>query len=125
MSMTLLLLLILLLCVSTVLIVWSLPSKQRKENALRNSSNKEFIRAAEYLGRTDKIKENKDKLKFYGLYKQALEGDNKTPKPTNIFDQKARMKWEAWTLEKGKSKDQASLEYVQLLSSKVPNWRDH
>jgi len=125
MSMTALLLLILLLCVSTVLIVWSLPGKRLRKESVRPSGNSEFAKAAEYLSRTDKITDNKDKLKFYGLYKQALEGDNTTRKPTSVFDQRGRMKWEAWTAETGKSKEQASAEYVQLLSSKVPDWRDH
>lgn len=54
---------------------------------------------------------NKDKLKAYGLYKQATEGDNKESKPWAVQVEK-KAKWDAWTANKGKSKTQAMAEYI-------------
>lgn len=54
---------------------------------------------------------NSDKLKVYGLYKQATKGDNNEAKPWAVQIE-SKAKWEAWTAEKGKSKNQAMAEYV-------------
>lgn len=52
-------------------------------------------------------------LQIYGLFKQATVGDNNTDKP-GILDPKGRKKHDAWTANKGKSKEQAEAEYVAL-----------
>ena len=57
---------------------------------------------------------NEDLLKLYGLYKQATEGDNETERPGG-FDFKAAAKYNAWMNMKGKSKEEAADEYVQLV----------
>merc|ERR1712110_838785 len=54
---------------------------------------------------------NTDKLKVYGLFKQANEGDNTTPKPWGL---EAGWKWDAWAKNKGMSKDQAMRDYAAL-----------
>lgn len=53
-------------------------------------------------------------LQLYSLYKQATEGDASDP-PANPFDFVAKAKYEAWAGLKGKSKDVAMKEYVQLV----------
>jgi len=53
-------------------------------------------------------------LKLYGLFKQGTVGDNETAKP-GLFDPKGRYKWDAWTNNKGKSKENAQSEYVALV----------
>ena len=57
---------------------------------------------------------NEELLKLYGLYKQATEGDNETERPGG-FDFKAAAKYNAWMNMKGKSKEEAADEYVQLV----------
>ena len=58
---------------------------------------------------------NENLLKLYGLYKQATEGDNTGDKPGG-FDFKALAKHEAWSSLKGKSKEDAMQEYVDLVN---------
>lgn len=60
--------------------------------------------------------DNPTLLKIYALYKQATEGDNKAPKPS-LGDIVARAKWDAWTVQKGKSVEQAQQAYIDLIES--------
>ncbi|WP_268034955.1 acyl-CoA-binding protein [Algoriphagus sp. PAP.12] len=63
---------------------------------------------------------NEELLKLYGLYKQATEGDNETERPGG-FDFKAAAKYNSWLNFKGKSKNEATEEYISFveeLSSK-------
>ena len=56
------------------------------------------------------------KLQFYGLYKQATEGDVKGKKP-GMLDQVGRAKYSAWEKVKGTSSEDAMQQYVDLLES--------
>lgn len=55
-------------------------------------------------------------LKIYSLYKQSTEGDATGSRPS-FTDMVARAKWDAWNAHKGKSKDQAMQEYIDLIES--------
>jgi acyl-CoA-binding protein len=55
-------------------------------------------------------------LKLYALYKQATEGDVNGDKP-GMFDFKAAAKYNAWSAIKGKSKEQAETDYINLVNS--------
>ncbi|KAH8078328.1 acyl CoA binding protein-domain-containing protein [Filobasidium floriforme] len=55
-----------------------------------------------------------DQKLFYGLFKQANEGDVNTPKP-GMMQFTERGKWTAWESQKGKSEEAAKKEYVQAL----------
>ena len=55
-------------------------------------------------------------LQLYSLYKQATEGDINIDPPANPFDFVSKAKYEAWAGLKGKTKDMAKQEYVQLIS---------
>ena len=55
-------------------------------------------------------------LQLYALYKQATEGDINIESPSNMFDFVAKAKYEAWAALKGKPKDAAMKEYVQLIN---------
>jgi diazepam-binding inhibitor (GABA receptor modulating acyl-CoA-binding protein) len=57
-----------------------------------------------------------NQLKLYGLYKQALFGDNTTQQP-GMFDLRGRAKYNAWSELKGKSKYLAMKEYILLVRS--------
>ena len=60
--------------------------------------------------------DNETLLKLYSLYKQATEGDNNGEAPSNPFDIVAKAKYNAWTEMKGKSKEDAMKEYVELIN---------
>jgi len=55
-------------------------------------------------------------LRLYGLYKQATEGDVTGSRPGG-FDFKAMAKYDAWKLEKGKTKENAAREYIAFVES--------
>ena len=57
---------------------------------------------------------NQELLDLYGLYKQSTEGDVTGDRPDG-FDFKAIAKFDAWESLKGKTKDEAMTEYVQLV----------
>jgi acyl-CoA-binding protein len=59
---------------------------------------------------------NETLLQLYSLYKQATEGDVNTDPPTNLFDIVGKAKYEAWVGQKGKAKELAAEEYIQLVN---------
>ncbi len=58
---------------------------------------------------------NETLLQLYSLYKQGAIGDVDTEPPSNPFDFVAKAKYEAWANLKGKSKEVAMKEYVELV----------
>lgn len=58
--------------------------------------------------------DNTTLLSLYSLYKQATEGDAGDA-PSNPFDFVAKAKHNAWEGQKGKSKDAAMQEYIDLV----------
>ena len=60
--------------------------------------------------------DNMTLLKIYALYKQASTGDVDGKRP-GFTDMVGRAKWDAWSLAKGKSGDEAMQEYVDLIES--------
>ncbi|CDS07446.1 hypothetical protein LRAMOSA01395 [Lichtheimia ramosa] len=80
-----------------------------------------FEAASNYLS-THNIKLSDDeKLKLYGLYKQATIGDCNIAKP-NLFQFVARAKWDAWNDLKGVSKDEAAETYVKRVEELDVGW---
>eukprot|EP01002_Notosolenus_urceolatus_P000066 NODE_10185_length_448_cov_9.741855_g9081_i0.p1 GENE.NODE_10185_length_448_cov_9.741855_g9081_i0~~NODE_10185_length_448_cov_9.741855_g9081_i0.p1 ORF type:complete len:111 (+),score=41.70 NODE_10185_length_448_cov_9.741855_g9081_i0:78-410(+) len=71
-----------------------------------------FIRALPKEG--DIQPSNEQKLKFYGLFKQATEGDVQGTQPWAVQFE-ARAKWDAWNSRKGMSADEAKKLYVEAL----------
>ncbi len=55
-------------------------------------------------------------LQLYSLYKQSTEGDVNVDPPSNPFDFVSRAKFEAWSGLKGKTKETAMQEYVDLVN---------
>jgi len=55
-------------------------------------------------------------LQLYSLFKQATEGNNESEPPVNPFDFVARAKFDAWTGQQGKTKEQAMQEYINLVN---------
>lgn len=54
-------------------------------------------------------------LQLYSLYKQSTEGDVSGEAPSNPFDFVNKAKYDAWSALKGKSKEDAMQEYVELV----------
>ena len=61
---------------------------------------------------------NEELLDLYALFKQATDGDVSGDRPGG-FNFKAIAKYDAWASKKGKSKDQAMQEYVDLVKKLV------
>ena len=59
---------------------------------------------------------NETLLQLYSLYKQGSIGDANTEQPSNPFDFVAKAKYEAWAGLKGKSSEDAMMEYVALIN---------
>ena len=57
-------------------------------------------------------------LKLYGLFKQVTEGDVQGARPGG-FDFKGAAKFNAWESYKGKTKDNAANEYIDLVNSLI------
>jgi acyl-CoA-binding protein len=55
-------------------------------------------------------------LQLYSLYKQGTNGDVNTEPPSNPFDFVNKAKYDAWVALKGKSKEEAMQEYVNLVN---------
>ena len=60
--------------------------------------------------------DNATLLKLYSLYKQATDGDVEGKRP-GFTDMVGRAKWDAWNELKGKGRDDAMQEYVDLIES--------
>ncbi|SNS19349.1 Acyl-CoA-binding protein [Belliella buryatensis] len=58
---------------------------------------------------------NEELLKIYALYKQATEGDNEGERPGG-FDFVAAAKYNAWLNQSGKSKGEASEQYIAFVN---------
>ncbi len=54
-------------------------------------------------------------LQLYSFYKQATEGDINIDPPANPFDFVSKAKYEAWAGLKGKTKEAAMKEYIDLV----------
>ena len=55
-------------------------------------------------------------LQLYSLYKQGTTGDVNTDPPSNPFDFVNKAKYDAWAALKGKSREMAMQEYVDLVN---------
>ncbi len=75
-----------------------------------------FQQAAEDAKQLPKRPDNNTLLKLYSLYKQATAGDVSGSRPGG-FDMEGKLKYDAWAKQKGKSKEAAMQEYIDLVAS--------
>jgi diazepam-binding inhibitor (GABA receptor modulating acyl-CoA-binding protein) len=75
-----------------------------------------FKTAAADVTKLPEAPDNATKLKLYGLFKQASEGDVTGDKP-GLFDFVGGAKYKAWEALKGTSKDEAAQSYISLVDS--------
>jgi acyl-CoA-binding protein len=78
----------------------------------------EFTNAVNYIqtAEGDFKPSNEMKLEFYGLYKQATEGDVSGKRP-GMMDFVGRAKYDAWEKLKGTSSDEAMQQYIDKLNA--------
>jgi acyl-CoA-binding protein len=76
---------------------------------------RDFEAAAARSKEFTKRPSNEELLLLYALYKQATKGDVAGDRPGG-FDFKAIAKYDAWQELKGKSKEEAIVEYVELVN---------
>lgn len=60
--------------------------------------------------------DNQTLLKLYSLYKQGTEGDVNIDPPSNPFDFVNKAKHSAWAELKGKTKEAAMQDYIDLIA---------
>jgi diazepam-binding inhibitor (GABA receptor modulator, acyl-CoA-binding protein) len=75
-----------------------------------------FQQAAEDSKKLPKRPDNNTLLKLYSLYKQATAGDVAGSRPGG-FDMEGKMKYDAWAKQKGKARETAMQEYIDLVGS--------
>jgi diazepam-binding inhibitor (GABA receptor modulating acyl-CoA-binding protein) len=80
------------------------------------SLQEKFTAAADAVKSLPSKPSDSELLELYGLYKQATEGPNGTPKP-GFLDLKGKAKWQAWTDKKDLSKDAAMQAYVDMVET--------
>ncbi|KAJ1962734.1 acyl-CoA-binding protein (ACBP)/diazepam binding inhibitor (DBI)/endozepine (EP) [Dispira parvispora] len=79
-----------------------------------STGNDAFVKATQDIKTLSKPPTNENKLKLYGLYKQAIFGENTTAQP-GMFQLEAKYKWNAWAEHKDKPKETAQKEYIALV----------
>lgn len=75
----------------------------------------QFEKAAEESKTLSEKPSNEILLKLYSLYKQGSVGDINIDPPSNPFDIVNKAKYNAWEALKGKTKEEAMQEYVDLV----------
>ena len=75
-----------------------------------------FQQATEDSKKLTKRPDNNTLLKLYSLFKQATVGDVTGSRPGG-FDMEGKLKYDAWAKQKGKAKDAAMQEYIDLVES--------
>ena len=78
------------------------------------SLQEQFEQAAIEVKQLPAKPSNTDLLALYALYKQGTEGDVTGERPGGM-DFKGAAKFDAWTKQKGKSKEQSMQEYIDLV----------
>ena len=81
-----------------------------------DSIGEAFQKAQALLVKMSNLPSKDDIMKIYGLYKQSTVGDVNIERPGLFsFDIKAKTKYDAWAAMKGKTKEQAMREYIDLV----------
>jgi len=81
-----------------------------------DSIGEAFQKAQSHLVKMSTLPSKDDIMKIYGLYKQSTVGDINVDRPSLFsFDLKAKAKYDAWAVQKGKTKEQAMRDYVQVV----------
>jgi len=79
-----------------------------------SSISQKFDKAKDQLNSLKNDPGNEVKLKMYALFKQAVNGENTTKKPSS-FNFVGSAKWSAWKQLSGMTQDEAKIEYVKIV----------
>jgi diazepam-binding inhibitor (GABA receptor modulating acyl-CoA-binding protein) len=79
-----------------------------------NMLHQNFLKAVDIINNLKNRPTDNELLKLYGLFKQANIGDNNSPEPGYI-DIKGRLKWNSWSSNIGKTKENAKNEYINYV----------
>lgn len=92
-------------------------SSEQKDIKNNEDLEKAFQKAVKRVNKSTKAgTSNEVKLNLYGVYKQALFGNNTNPEPTSWFGiSEETEKWKAWTKFKGWSPERAKKFYIELV----------
>jgi len=85
---------------------------------LKSNNNllENFNKACKIVKVLPKRPSDDDLLYLYGRYKQATIGDINQPKPSGLFNIKEKKKWDAWYMNKTKSKNLSMNEYIDKVN---------
>lgn len=93
----------------------------------RDATDRVFVHALNTVKKIPKTGASRppptDRLRLYGLYKQAMEGDvdGVMERPTAALGmapddlQREKDKWDAWSLQKGLSRTESKRRYIEAL----------
>jgi len=87
------------------------------------SNSIQFTNACDTVKKLKTKPSDDDLGKLYGLYKQAVFGDNNTSEP-NIFDMVGKKKWNYWNDNKGLSKYNAEVQYITLVNEIIHKYKN-
>ena len=85
-----------------------------KEILMPDTLEQQFSRASEEVTALSKAPDNLEKLRLYGLFKQATQGDCTGARPSMI-DFVSRAKYDSWHGLEGISSEDAMQQYVDLV----------
>lgn len=80
-----------------------------------------FSESVQQVQNLTKRPANDELLKLYAFFKQATEGDITGERPGG-FDFKAIAKFDAWSNQRGKSKDQAMQDYIAFAKELISKY---
>jgi diazepam-binding inhibitor (GABA receptor modulating acyl-CoA-binding protein) len=75
-----------------------------------------FQQAADDSKKLPKRPDNNTLLKLYSLYKQSTVGDVTGSRPGGL-DMEGKLKYDAWAKQKGKAREAAMQEYIDLVEN--------
>ena len=77
-----------------------------------------FQKTVECIKTLSQVLSNEELLELYGLYKQAILGNNNTNKPS-IFNYRGLKKWQSWASFKDITSVAAKTKYILLVQKLV------
>ena len=80
-----------------------------------------FSESVEEVKKLKRTPSDDEKLKLYGLFKQANIGDCNRDEPS-MFNIQEKAKWKAWNSLKGMSKQSAKLGYYDLVTQLIKKY---
>ncbi|CAD0196522.1 unnamed protein product [Chrysodeixis includens] len=83
------------------------------------SLQEQFDKAAADVKNLKKLPSDGDLLELYALFKQATVGDSDPSKAPGFLDLKGKAKFEAWSKQRGVSKEDAQKAYVAKVEALI------